>query len=117
MKLIEKRKYFVAMGDNAGVAQWVARAQDALGVITEIGPFDHDPSHDEIVALLPAAPSRLRPSTLAQRVEDVAELARQWNALNDAAARAATDPDFTATERTRLNNARDLAKAALKAYI
>lgn len=78
--------------------------------------FDHDPTDDEIAAVAPV-PVRLRPTTIAQRVEAAADLSRNWNALNDAASRAATDPDFTAQERTRLNNLRDLAKAALKGYV
>lgn len=82
----------------------------------QIFNFDHDPTDDEVFALI-SKPIRVRPTSLADRVEAAAELAAVWNALRLAAAEAATDAAFTAAERTRLNGARDLARAALKAYV
>lgn len=81
--------------------------------------FDHDPTDDELIAQLPSEPKRrnIKPTNVADRVDAGAELAARYLAL-----RQLTDlPDFTtlftAGERTRITQGRDLALADIKAYI
>lgn len=113
----EVRKWFVGTQSDGSDRQEMSETLYHVALDNgQYHTFDHAPTDDEIASRL-TLDTRIRPTTLAQRVEDVAELCRQWNALVDAAARAATDPAFTAQERTRLTNLRDLAKAALKAYV
>lgn len=77
------------------------------------------PTDDEIIAAVGAAfpvPSgrELKSTTLASRVERVAELAQAWQALKAAAADTTA---FTALERSRLDTAAGLVAGRIKGLL
>lgn len=92
----------------------VYREQHTLAVLSDGREleleFDHDPTDDEILAALPPK-TPLRPSTLAERVEAVAELAQAREALLAAAADTVA---FTAQERTKLTTGAGLVANRIK---
>lgn len=126
MKLLEKKVLQTGVLDNSGIEQpgptiWLTTVVDDGGSHHHL-TFDHNPSDDEILRQFPSkATTRLRPSNLAERIEDLAELASAWQALSFAFDRANTGgadaATFTAQERSRLAAARDAVRDRIKAYV
>lgn len=114
---IETRRRRIGRFSDGSDAQELEETRHVVTVAHNLGvdeiEFDHDPTDDEIISALPNPPA-VRPSTLAQRVERVAELAQAWQALKAAAADTTA---FTALERSRLDTAAGLVAGRIKGLL
>lgn len=97
---------------------WQARVlHSRVGEILVDLPAGPSPTDDQIItavrSLYPEPIRLVRSTTLADRIEKVAELAQARQALLACAA----DQAFTAQERTRLSTAADLITQRIKSFV